>query len=375
MSATTLEATPRPARRRVLRGLPWVTWRQHRFAVGGTLLVLGVVGAFLVVDGLAMHHAFRQLGLTSCGDLFTSACRVQLDLFQQHYQGTVDSLPRFLMLLPGLLGAFVGGPLVARELESGTYRFAWTQGRSRVRWIVAKLVILATVLTALALGFSFLFTWWYGPWLTIAGRMNPSQAYEVSGLVFAARTLFAFMLGALAGTLIRRTVPAMAATMAAWLTAVVPSMIWLRHLIEKPVTLLATAGAEHTPIAIELSNANSISLGTNAPQGAWEIARWTQDAAGHHLSSSQIFALLQKANVNLGPPAGGPAQAGPTRGVPAPGIDSFLTWLGEHGYRLGVSYQPASRFWHFQGVEAAAYVLLALLCAAATIWWIRRRTA
>jgi hypothetical protein len=279
MSATTLEATPRPARRRVLRGLPWVTWRQHRFAVGGTLLVLGAVGAFLVVDGLAMHHAFRQLGLTSCGDLFTSACRVQLDLFQQQYQGTVDSLPRFLMLLPGLLGAFVGGPLVARELESGTYRFAWTQGRSRVRWIVAKLVILATVLTALALGFSFLFTWWYGPWLTLAGRMNPSQAYEVSGLVFAARTLFAFMLGALAGTLIRRTVPAMAATMAAWLAAVVPSMIWLRHLIEKPVTLLATAGAERTPIAIELSNANSISLGTNAPQGAWEIARWTQNAA------------------------------------------------------------------------------------------------
>ena len=32
------------------------------------------------------------------------------------------------MLLPGLLGVFVGAPVVARELESGTYRFAWTQG-------------------------------------------------------------------------------------------------------------------------------------------------------------------------------------------------------------------------------------------------------
>src|SRR5882672_542795 len=212
MSATTLEATPRPAKRRVLRGLPWVTWRQHRVALIGALLVLGGIGAFLIVDGLAMHHAFRQFGLTSCGNLFTDACQVQLDLFRQHYRGTVDSLPQFLTLLPGLLGAFVGGPLVARELESGTYRFAWTQGRSRVRWIIVKLVILAAVLTALAFGFSVLFTWWYGPWLTIAGRMNPGQAYEVSGLVFAARTLFAFMLGALAGTLIRRTVPAMAAT-------------------------------------------------------------------------------------------------------------------------------------------------------------------
>jgi hypothetical protein len=373
MSATTLEAVSRPAGRRVLRGLPWVTWRQHRVAVGAALLVLGAFGAFLVVNGLAMHHAFQQLGLASCGDLFTSACQVQLQLFQQHYQGAADSLPQFLLLLPGLLGAFVGGPLVAREMESGTYRFAWTQGRSRVRWIVAKLAILAIVLTALALAFSVLFTWWYGPWLTITGRMNPSQAYEVSGLVFAARTLFAFMLGALVGTLIRRTVPAVAATVAAWLAVVVPSMIWLRHLIEKPVTLLAS-GAGRTPIAIEFSNANSISLGTDPPHGAWEIARWAQDATGHHLSSSEIFALLQRANFNLGPPPGGPAQAGPARG-PAPDISSFTTWLSQHGYRLGVSYQPANRFWHFQGVEAAAYVLLALLCGAATIWWVRRRTA
>jgi ABC-type transport system involved in multi-copper enzyme maturation permease subunit len=374
MSVTTLEAAPLPARRRVLRGLPWVTWRQHRVALIGALLVLGGIGTFLVVNGLAMHHAFRQYGLTTCGNTFTSACRVKLDLFQQRYQGIINSLPVLLILLPGLLGAFVGGPLVARELESGTYRFAWTQGRSRVRWIVAKLAILATVLTALALGFSLLFTWWYGPWLVINGRMNPGQAYEVSGLVFAARTLFAFMLGALAGTLIRRTVPAMAATMAAWLAVVVPSTIWLRHLIEKPVNLLA-ATTGNSSIAIELSNANSISLGTNAPQSAWEIARWTQDAAGHHLSSSEIFALVQKANVNLGPPPAGPARAVRGVGKPADDISSFITWLFQHGYRLGVSYQPATRFWHFQGVEAAVYVLLALLCAAATIWWIRGRAA
>ena len=374
MSATILEAAPPPARQRLLRGLPWVTWRQHRVALTGALLVLGAIGAFLVVDGRATHHAFRQYGLTTCGDLFTSACQVQLQLFQEHSQGAVDLLLPMFILLPLLLGAFVGGPLVARELESGTYRFAWTQGRSRVRWIVAKLAILGTVLVALTLAFSLLFTWWYGPWLAIRGRMTPVNAYEVSGLVFAARTLFAFMLGALAGTLIRRTVPAVAATAAAGFAVVLPSMIWLRQHIEKPVTLLAPTGGERTPVAIEFSNGNSISLGTDAPRGAWEIARWAQDATGHHLSSSEIFALLQKANFNLAPPPAGPAQAGPARG-PAPDISSFTTWLSQHGYRLGVSYQPASRFWHFQGVEAGAYVLLALLCAATTTWWVRRRTA
>ena len=373
MSVTTLGVTGRPARRGVLRGLPWVTWRQHRFALSGALLVLGGLGAFLVINGLAMHHAFHRYGLATCGDLFSGACHVQLDLFQQHYQGPADTLPTFLMLLPGLLGLFVGAPLVARELESGTYRFAWTQGRSRVRWIVAKLVILATVLTVLAIGFSLLFTWWYGPWLSIMGRMHPAQAYEVSGIVFAARTLFAFMLGALAGTLIRRTVPAMAATAVVWLAVVLLSMFGLRPLIETPVTHLAATGAAHTPLAIEFSN-GSASLGTVAPQTAWEVARWTQDASGHHLTSPQITDLLKQANFDPGLPTGGPIRAAPVPGSGGPG-DTFPTWLAQHGYRLGVSYQPASRFWHFQGVEATAYLLLALLCAAATIWWIRRRTA
>ena len=46
----------------------------------------------------------------------------------------------------------------------------------------------------------------------------------------------------LVGVLIRRTVPAMAATAAAWLAVVVPSMIWLRPLIEKPITVMGILG-------------------------------------------------------------------------------------------------------------------------------------
>ncbi len=226
MSSTTVEATFRPPRRGILRGLPWVTWRQHRLALGGAPVVLGGVGAFIVVSGLAMHHAFTQTGLTTCGSIDSSSCQVPLGIFQQRYVSLVDFLPQILTMLPGLFGVFLGAPVVARELESGTYhRFVWTQGRSRVRWIAVKLAILATVLTVLALGFSLLFTWWYGPWVSILGRFPPSHGYEVSGLVFAARTLFAFMLGALAGTIIRRTVPAMAATAAGWLAVVLSSTI------------------------------------------------------------------------------------------------------------------------------------------------------
>jgi hypothetical protein len=52
---------------------------------------------------------------------------------------------------------------VARELESGTFRLAWTQNVSRVRWNVVRL--LATGLAGMAVVglLSLIVTWWAGP--------------------------------------------------------------------------------------------------------------------------------------------------------------------------------------------------------------------
>lgn len=49
--------------------------------------------------------------------------------------------------------------------------------------------------------------------------------------------------------------------------------------------------------------------------------------------------------------------------------------MAAHGYTSWETYQPASRFWHFQSVEAGAYGLAALVLAAATFRWIRRRAS
>lgn len=42
-------------------------------------------------------------------------------------------------LAPALIGAFTGPAVMARELETGTFRYAWTQGIGRARWTIAKL--------------------------------------------------------------------------------------------------------------------------------------------------------------------------------------------------------------------------------------------
>ena len=48
-------------------------------------------------------------------------------------------------------------------------------------------------------------------------------------------------------------------------------------------------------------------------------------------------------------------------------------WLATQHLRRQISYQPASRFWAFQGYEAAIYLALALALAGFCVWWIRHR--
>lgn len=333
MTAATLSPRRSALRRRPTRGLAWVTWRQHRLALTGVLVVLGGVCVFLLLHGLAMHRAYTGLGLSTCGKLDGPGCQLPLAQFVQVNGGLANDLPLILMILPGLIGVFVGAPLVARELESGTFRFAWTQGRSRVRWIVTKLVLLGLVLTVLALAFSALFTWWYGPFDAISGRMSNGGGYEVSGLVFAARTLFGFTLGALLGLLIRRTVPAMAATAAAWVAVVWPTLTYLRPLIEKP---LSTTG--HLPMNVPVLNL------------------WIQNGAGNHVDIQRLY---QQALAGTGAPKMGP--------------DTFNAWLARHHYTQWASYRPNGWFWHFQIIEASGYAILAILLAVTAVLLLRRQ--
>jgi hypothetical protein len=70
--------------------------------------------------------------------------------------------------VPALIGAFAGAPVLAREMETGTFRFAWTQGFGRWRWALAKLAALAVVLAAAAGAFGVLVS-------CITGRGSPRQ--------------------------------------------------------------------------------------------------------------------------------------------------------------------------------------------------------
>jgi hypothetical protein len=55
--------------------------------------------------------------------------------------------------------------------------------------------------------------------------------------------------------------------------------------------------------------------------------------------------------------------------------NSVFSCMQAHGWRGFVTYQPAGRYWPFQGIETGIYVLLAAALIAVTFVVVRRRDA
>ena len=192
----------------------WVTWRQHRGLLIAALALFGAAVIGMPIAGLKIHRDYATLA--ACHPATSAACLQLSNGF--HTDWHLGNGIRVAMLAaPLLLALFAGPPVVARELESGTFRYAWTQGIGRLRWTVAKLALLGSLLTIGAFAVSQLFTWLFAPFLVTQDVTVLSPAvFDTRGIAYAAWTLTAFCLGAFLGTLLRRVLPAMAATLGAY---------------------------------------------------------------------------------------------------------------------------------------------------------------
>jgi ABC-type transport system involved in multi-copper enzyme maturation permease subunit len=332
------------------RRMTWVTWRQHRTALTGVAVLLVAMALCFWVAGLHLHHAYGAA--IACHPAGSFACNDLVNTFNGMYGFLANGF--LLQVVPALIGAFVGAPVLARELESGTFRFAWTQGFGRWRWTLAKGVGLGVVVTAVTGAITVLFSWYYQPYFPAGsqalyvskelpfGTYSPfgPGLFDLRGVTFAAWTLAALAIGVLAGALIRRVVPAIVATLVVYTGLAFAVGGFLRQHYLAPL----------------------VTSKLNIPSSAWVISQqWFITTSGRPASQSALNQVLQKA----------PGQLFGKGGVPK----SVTVWqyLVQHGYTQLTTYQPASRFWPFQWIEGGWLLALSVLLIAVTVWLVRRR--
>ncbi|RZS34735.1 hypothetical protein EV193_10883 [Herbihabitans rhizosphaerae] len=176
----------------------WLTYRQHRMQLLVTVAALIVVGTLLLVNGSSA--ASSRDPAAHFRDLYTYLS--------------------WLQVVPVAIGVFWGAPLLANEYERGTTKLAWTQSVSRFRWLGTKLGFLAVLATLAGLAFGAMMQRWLEVFPTNRGdtsftnRFDNPALFAMTGVAPGAWWLLGFVLGTAAGALVRKTLPAIAVTIA-----------------------------------------------------------------------------------------------------------------------------------------------------------------
>jgi hypothetical protein len=301
----------------------WVSWRQHRTQAMVCLALLAALAVYAIVAGSSMRTAFGNDGLVSClARSHGTGCPGAIQAFTDRFGSEVNvAFWSVCLILPGLIGVLVGGSLIARELEYGTWRLAWSQTVPRARWLAVKLALVTGGLIVLGAAMTAVITWYRAPMDRLTGHFLPNT-YDFEGLVLTAYILCAFGFAVLAGLLIRRSIPAMVAAFIPWLAIRLVIEFVLRPHFMTPLTFVQVCPKNGACFG-------GYGLGT-IPPVTGHIGDWV-----------------------LGP------------GGPLPADQTGNTYL----------YQPADRFWAFQGIEAGIFVALTAAALGATIWLLHRRAA
>jgi hypothetical protein len=343
-------------------------WLQSRTQTLVAAAVLGALAVVAAITGVHLSHLYTSL-VSHC----QTGCGLATSQFLTHDPSFVDhALTIIAQVVAPVLGIFWGAPLLTRELEAGTYRLAWTQSVSRSRWLVTKLAVvgLATVIAAGVLTLTI--TWWYRVLDPLTA--NRYAVFDERGIAPIGYAVFAFASGAVIGAILRRTLPAMAATLAVFVAARVAITLWVRPHLLTP--LHKTMSLLNGGLGIESSNGSAFTLVAKgpAPPNSWTLSSRLVTHSGHVATSSQMSAFVRQYCPKITPPPLAPkAGHAVVRGADPAIFQACLTQAAQR-FQLVVTYLPANRYWTLQWLETGIFFGLALAAAAACYWWVTRRT-
>jgi hypothetical protein len=350
-----------------------MTWLQFRTQAAVAFGGLVILAAVLVLTGPHLVHLYDTI-VASCaahGDCSTAG-----SAFLTNDRSLQIGLDALVVIVPGLVGLFWGPPLVAREFETGTFRLAWTQSATRIRWLAVKLGLIGLASMAVAGLVSLAVTWWSSPVDRV--NMTAFTSFDQRDIVPIGYAAFAFALGVTAGVLIRRTVPAIATALAALVAVRLSFDRWVRpHLIASIRRTFAL-------------NLTTVGFGSYSPSGpatlkpltptipnGWVYSTQIIATDGHALNAQYVARACPSLVQSVGGPTPSPSGAGAKAQVPASGLHALQECAAKVGttYHELVTYQPGSHFWPLQWYELGIYLAAALILSAICIGWIRRPAA
>jgi hypothetical protein len=346
--------------------MTWLAWRQFRSQAIGAAAVVALLAVLFLATGPHLAQLYANSGLATCHSRDGCPQLASRFLANAKLDSAVPILffvgCGVLIVFPAIIGAFWGAPMVTRELESGTHKLAWNQGVTRTRWIAVKIGVLGLAAMATAGLVSLAFTWWVSP-VDKAGGFpdNLSQLSRFSPEMFVDRGIapvgwaaFAFVLGVTAGVVIRRTVPAMAVTLAVvaavailW-PGLVRSHLIRPHIASAPVTAAALSDAIMTHSGQMIVPVSQPGSPVSLP-GAWIVSNGTFTPVG------RVFVLPE-------------VRACQDSSLGAPGCDN---WILSGRLHAVVRYVPASDFWPLQWYETGILLILSVALGGACTWRVR----
>jgi len=349
-------------------------WLQSRTQTLVTAALLAALAVAAAITGIQLSHLYNSL-VAHCH----TGCDLAINQFLSHDTFMDHALDILARVFPALLGIFWGAPLLAREFETGTYRLAWTQSVPRSRWLVTKLALGGLATVTLAGLLTLTITWWYRAHDKVG--TTPYAVFDRRDIAPIAYAVFAFASGALIGVVIRRTVPAMAATLGVFVFTRLAITIWVRpHLftpVHKTLSLLGAGPSAPVHLGVGSSNGGPLTLFAEGegPANSWTLSSHLLTSSGKTPSSAQIAAFLHQYCPNVGRP---PTAPQPGQGIARViGPDAGRACLAQVAktYHLLVTYQPANRYWTFQWLETGIFIALALAASIGCYWWVTRRTS
>ena len=188
-----------------MRTLVRVTFRQHQFEI----VALGAILTLITVGILAIMAIWATLPFAECvaATEMTARCYAANETIQVL---VAIGMPLLVAAVagPAVAGVILGAGLVSKEIERGTAVMPWTMGRSRRRWLLERVLVIAALVGAVALALAVITD-------SIVVMFEPTPLdrslfmYEVRGWMVPARGLVGLAAGVLAGALMGRAVPAL----------------------------------------------------------------------------------------------------------------------------------------------------------------------